>query len=214
MRKLPILLIFTILILVGCTTSKATQEVVEVVEVPPVAQLEPEPEQEEKTEPKPEPKPEPVVQEPVPEKELSLEEQEFLRSTVALDGNEIVSIDTFAQDKKDILEIIDKLAVIMKNSDYGNWLKYVSPNSRTYWSNPRNLKEVEKKLPIKGLKITSLNDYFKFIFVPARAGHQVDEIRYVSNTWVKAVQVQQDKDIVFYTFEKIDGRWLLKLDTL
>ena len=76
------------------------------------------------------------------------------------------------------------------------------------------MKEVESKLPVKGLKIAGLRDYFKYIFVPARSGHQVDEIRYISGTLVKAVQVQQDRDIVFYTFEKVNDKWLLKLDTL
>jgi len=31
---------------------------------------------------------------------------------------------------------------------------------------------------------------------------------------VKAVQAKENRDIVYYTFEKIDGKWLLKLDTL
>lgn len=209
MSKLPILLILSILFLFGCTTSKPTQEITEPVVVLP----EPEPEPVESEPVPPEPEPEPVEPEPEPEPELSLEEQEFLRSTEAL-GDGAVSIDTFTQDKKSVLETIDKLAVIMKNNDYNGWLKYVSPNSKIYWTNPRNLKEVGKKLPVKGLKISSLRDYFRYIFVPARAGHQVDEIRYISDTWVKAVQVQEDRDIVFYTFEKIDGKWLLKLDTL
>ena len=102
----------------------------------------------------------------------------------------------------------------MKKGDYTRWLTYVSKESKDYWMNSSRLKELEGRLPVKGLKLSGLRDYFKYIFVPARAGHTVDEIRYISDTVVKAVQVKEKRDIVYYTFEKIDDKWLLKLDTL
>lgn len=216
MKKLSIFITIIVFLAVGCTATKSTPEVVEPVEptlVPEqteVPVIEPEPVI------VPESAPEPVVeQEPVlPPKELTPEEEEFLRSTVALNGSGTVSMDTFTKDKKDILDIIDELAVIMKSSDYNKWLTYVSNESKTYWMNPRNLKEIEGRLPVKGLRISGLRDYFKYIFIPARSGHHVDEIRYVSDTVVKAVQAKDNRDVVYYTFEKIDGKWLLKLDTL
>ena len=45
-------------------------------------------------------------------------------------------------------------------------------------------------------------------------GRNVNEIRYISRTEVKAVEVQDNKDIIYYEFEKIDNRWLVKLPTL
>ncbi len=215
MKKLSILIFFVVFLvgIVGCASTKPVQEQIPTVEPDPQEPKEPvvEPEPEPTTEPEPEPEPEPT---PEPVKELTPEEQEFLRSTVALNGDDDVTIDTFTKDKQDILDTIDKLAVVMKTGNYNGWLGYVSPESQEYWSNPKHLKEVESKLPVKGLKIAGLRDYFKYIFVPARSGHQVDEIRYISGTLVKAVQVQQDRDIVFYTFEKVNDKWLLKLDTL
>lgn len=211
MRKLSILTFFTILLVVaaGCSSTEPVQE--QIVTVEPVPQEKEEPVVEPEHDPTPEPEPEP---EPEPVKELTPEEQEFLRSTVALNGEGQVTIDTFTKDKQEILDTIDKLADIMKTGNYRGWLGYVSPESREYWSNPKHLKEIEGKLPVKGLKISGMQDYFKYIFVPARSGHRVEEIRYVSDSLVKAVQVQKNRDIVFYTFEKVNNKWLLKLDTL
>lgn len=214
MKKSAIFITVALFLVVGCTATKSASEVAEPVEPAPAPQqvealvVEPEPVPEQ--EPVPELEPEPVP----PPKELTPEEEEFLRSTVALNGSGTVSMDTFTKDKKDILDIIDDLAVIMKNGNYNSWLSYVSSESKTYWMNPSHLKEIEARLPVKGLRISGLRDYFKYIFIPARSGHHVDEIRYVSDTVVKAVQAKENRDIVYYTFEKIDGKWLLKLDTL
>ena len=118
---------------------------------------------------------------------------------------------SYFQDKKDILDMIDLLETAMRTSNYTKWRSYLTPASITYWQNPRNLQEIESRLPVAGLKVNDLQDYFKYIFVPARAGRQVDEIRYISSTQVKAVQVQDHTDIVYYTFEKINGKWMLNL---
>ena len=214
MKKLSIFISFIIFILAGCTATKSSTTVSEPVEEVPAPQevqppaVEPELVIPEPITPEPEPEPEPVA------RELTPEEQEFLRSTQALSEDCAVSIDTFTKDKKDVLDTIAELDEIMKKGDYARWLTYVSKESKDYWMNAKRLKELEGRLPVKGLKLSGLRDYFKYIFIPARTGHTVDEIRYVSDTVVKAVQVKEKRDVVYYTFEKIEGKWLLKLDTL
>lgn len=216
MKKLSIFITFIIFMLAGCTATKSSPEVLDPVEEVPVPQEVQTPAEE------PEiiiPEPEPIVPEPEPElepvvQELTPEEQEFLRSTKALNEECTISIDTFTKDKKDVLDTIAELDEIMKKGDYTRWLTYVSKESKDYWMNAKRLKELEGRLPVKGLKLSGLRDYFKYIFIPARTGHTVDEIRYVSDTVVKAVQVKENRDVVYYTFEKIEGKWLLKLDTL
>ena len=218
MKKLSIFITFIIFVLGGCTATKSSTLVPEPVEEAPVPQEVQTPVPESQPEsvipelepvvPEPEPEPEPVA------KELTPEEQEFLRSTQALSEDCAISIDTFTKDKKDVLDTIAELDEIMKKGDYARWLTYVSKESKDYWMNAKRLKELEGRLPVKGLKLSGLRDYFKYIFIPARTGHTVDEIRYVSDTVVKAVQVKEKRDVVYYTFEKIEGKWLLKLDTL
>ncbi|MBO5235653.1 MAG: hypothetical protein J6B32_00875 [Spirochaetaceae bacterium] len=193
---ISILLILSLFI--GCTSKPEESEVPPEVRVPVesvveqvVPQLEPEPKLE----------PEPV------------QDAEYLRSIAAISGTEVVTVDTFNQDKKAILEMIDEIEVVMTTGNYQKWLNYVEPNSIKYWQNRANLKSIEERLPVK-VKISSMQDYFKYIFIPARTGRTVDEIRYVSSTVAKAVQVQGDTDIIYYTFEKINDKWMLKLDTL
>ena len=159
---------------------------------------------------------EPVIEEPEPEPEpqKSEEEMEYERSV----GSTTVSVDTFTQDKNTILRIIKELSGVMKNMDYKLWRTYLDKDSIEYWSRPANLRKAQNRLPVKGLKLNSLEDYFKYVFVPARARSEVNEIRYVSDTYVKAVQVKEDKgekqDIIYYYFNKIDNKWMLHLPPL
>ena len=107
--------------------------------------------------------------------------------------------------------IIDELSSIMAGGRYEAWLKFIDDESIRYWSNPKNLERASKMLPVKGLRMNSLRDYFTYIFVPSRKGRKVDEIRYDSKTDVKAVQVSQDTDIIYYYFNKINGKWLVHI---
>ena len=59
-----------------------------------------------------------------------------------------------------------------------------------------------------------LEDYFNWVFRLSRQNARVDEIRYISSKLVKAVQVDGNKDTIYYQFEKQNGRWLISLDTI
>lgn len=205
-------LFFSILLLIAicfsCQTKQEVQSSVleqpvqEQIEVPvlePIA--EPEPQIEEVFEPEPE-----VELVPVSEEIL-----EYERSVNSAD--DAISIETFTDDKAEILKIIEQLARIMKTKDYSTWLKYVTPESIDFWSNPQNLIEISAKLPIKNYRLKNLKDYFEKVFIPSRQGRVVNEIRYISKTHIKAVQSTETQDIIYYYFEKIDGTWLLQLDT-
>lgn len=145
-----------------------------------------------------------------------IENEEFTRSTQGVD----ISIEEFLQDKKDVSTIIHALSSIMAGQDYNEWLKYVDNTSIEYWSNKKNLNSATKKLPDKKIRLNSLNDYFRYVFIPARKGHKVDEIRYISKDKVKVVQVEDDKesnkrtDIVYYNFIKVSGVWKVRLPIL
>lgn len=210
---------FSIFAFSGCTkkTEQNAEPEPQIEEPAPVQEPEPAPVIEEKTpapepEPVPEPEPEPVA-EPEPEPEPVVEKQpedEYSRSV----GDVAVSRDTFAEDKERILKIIESLGTIMRDFDYKSWLTYVDQESINYWSKPANLRKAQNRLPVKGLRLTSLQDYFKYVFVPARKGREITEIRYVSDTYVKAIEVGEDQDIVYYYFNKIDGHWMVNLPPL
>ena len=181
-------------LLFSCASTEVEQEVV-VEEIPVVVVPEV---------PVENPETEVVVQpeEIIPEPVISKEDQEYSRSVTDL-GIE-VSKETFNEDKSEILEIIEKLSGIMKHKDYAAWLNYLTPESKTFWSNQQNLAIVSQRLPIKNYRLKNLQDYFEKVFIPSRIGRVVDEIRYVSTTKVKAVQYTEEQDIIYYYFEKID----------
>lgn len=161
----------------------------------------------------PEPEPEPEPEAPV-EPELS---EEYLRSISNLSGEDavIVSPEVFEEDKNQIFMIINELDRIMKKKDFDGWLSHLTPDSAEYWSNRHNLLELSRHLfSTDDFHINNIREYFEFFFIPARRGRLVDEIRYVTPDLVKVVQYKNKTDVIYYFFEKQDGVWKLKLDTL
>lgn len=137
-------------------------------------------------------------------------DEEYVRSI-----NDVsVSWEEFSADKKEILRIIAELSTIMAERNYEEWLNYIEPESKVYWSNPINLRKASKRLPIRGQRLNNLNDYFVFVFVPSRKNQHVDEIRYISRDNIKAVQVRDSQDVVYYNFRKINNTWMISIPPL
>ena len=152
-----------------------------------------------------------VFDEPV---SVDTDDEEYLRSTNNL-GTETVSKDEFAEDKAEILRIISEMQKIMEKEDFDAWLKHIAPDSIRYYSNPVNIKKAQKKLPDKTRVLYGIEDYFKYVFIPARKRSQVTEIRYVSKTNIKAVELKDNgKVIAYYQFVKLDNKWLIHIPSL
>ena len=157
-----------------------------------------------------------ISEEPVVElaetHEQSVEEEEYERST----SNVAVSYDIFNSDKTKILKIISELNLVMEEMDYNSWETYLDDESINYWSKRGNLQVASSRLPIKNIRLTSLRDYFIHIFLPSHKGYRIDEIRYETESLIKAVQVddKENRDIVFYTFYKTADGFKLHLPSL
>ena len=184
-----------------------------VVEEPKVEESAPAPIVDEPKIEEPVPAPEPIAEEPKVEEVApppAPADDEYSRSV----GDVLVDRDTFVDDKQKVLKIISELDEIMKNLNYTAWLPYVEKSSIDYWKLRKNLQKYEKRLPIKGIRLKDLQDYFRHVFVPARKGREVNEIRYISDTYIKAVQVREDDgDLIYYYFNKINGKWMVHLPT-
>lgn len=137
----------------------------------------------------------------------------YERATKDLKG-EVVSMETYELDKRIILAKISELNEIMKSKNYKSWLNYIEKSSIDYWSMKSNLSNVSKQLPVKGIQLKNLEDYFNYVFIPSRMGRRIDEIRYISSTSIKAVQIRENDTIVYYNFKKINGEWLVELPRL
>ena len=137
-------------------------------------------------------------------------DDEYLRSIANLDETQAVSKQEFTDDKNEILEIISELAIIMETQDTLSWLNYIDEESKEYYKNPVNLRKAQRKLPNKLIELKTIEDYFKYVFIPARKNSQIDEIRYISKNHVKAVQIREDMSAtIYYEFKKQNGKWLV-----
>ncbi len=154
-------------------------------------------------------KEEPPIEEEIPPTE---EDSEYERSVSELDV--AVSKETFELDKKEILAIIDNLDTVMKNKDFKAWLNYLDDESIRYYSQKSNLQKASKRLPIRGLKLNSLEDYFNYVFITSRKGTHIDEIRYETESKVRAVQVTKKETLIYYDFIRVDGKWKLHLSQI
>ena len=141
-------------------------------------------------------------------------DDEYARSV----GSVSVDRNTFEEDKEQVLRIISELDTVMRSKDYNSWLTYVDQKSIDYWMLRKNLQKAEKRLPVKGIKLRDLKDYFNYVFIPARTGKTVSEIRYISDTYINAVQVHEpaagqteEQLTIYYYFNKIDGRWMVNI---
>lgn len=160
-----------------------------------------------KEEPKKEVKVEPVKKE---EPKVEQKNDEYSRSV----GNLNISKDDFEADKKAIMAMISELDTIMKDKNYKAWLGYIDSESTEYWSKSSSLKKAQARMPRRGLQLKTLEDYFKYVFIPARQQSEITEIRYESEIYVKAVKVlnaEENDYTVYYYFKKINGRWTLNL---
>ncbi len=230
-KRTFILFIIISVLFFSCATDEPVQNEVQEPEpivpvIEPVVEsiMEPVPLPEIEPEPEPEPIPEPIIEpepviffdepEPLIIEEVSEEVQEYSRSISTLEDGSSITEDTFLKDKQEILEIITKLDTIMKGKRYNDWLIYLTPDSKAFWSNKKNLSELSQKLFSKyNFELKNLREYFEYFFIPARKGRVVDEIRYVTPKEIKAVQYKDSEDIIYYFFEKIDNKWLIRLDT-
>lgn len=137
-------------------------------------------------------------------------DDEYLRSIANLDETESVSKQEFTDDKNEILEIISELAVVMETKDTLSWLNYIDEESKEYYKNPVNLRKAQQRLRDKRIELKTIEDYFKYVWIPARQNSHIDEIRYISKTHVNAVQVREEQsDLVYYKFKKEKGKWLV-----
>lgn len=216
MKKIKILCIslLSLLLVFNFFACKSTPEPVE----QPEAKTEPVKEQKKDTaKEKKHQVQETVTVEDEPTLTLAIEEEvddEYTRSVKAIETDEVITPDTFAEDKKAILQTIAELDVIMKNKDYNSWVGYVTPQSIEYWKQKSHLQAVSARLPGNRIQLKTLEDYFNWVFRLSRQNARVDEIRYISSKLVKAVQVDGNKDTIYYQFEKQNGKWLISLDTI
>lgn len=184
---------------------------------PPVEQEkepdpEPEPVKEEPKQPEPvqlavtevQKEPEPVKEEPKQPEPVQPKDE-----VIAEFEGVTITRETYDQTKSELEKVVDQLNKITATKDYNKWVEFLSPQYKYDYSNPTVLKVVSEALPVKGIKLRSLKDYFTYVFVPSRSKIRVDDIQFLSPERVNVLMKQGGRTVIIYGIENTKGKWKL-----
>ena len=154
--------------------------------------------------------------EPAAEQEQKTEPQ-ITAEPVSVPNNEviarfddvIITKETYDQTKAEIEKLVDQLNAITASKQYAKWIELLSEEYKTEYSKAATLKIVSEALPVKGIKLKSLQDYFLYVFVPSRQRIRVDDIRFISPTHVDVIMKQGSTSLLIYSISNVSGSWKL-----
>jgi len=119
---------------------------------------------------------------------------------------------TFENTKTEMQLVVEELNKITLEKDYTKWLTWLSDEYKQTYSDPATLEKVSASLPIKGIKLKTLQDYFEYVFVPSRQNMRVDDIQFVSPTRVYVImEITPKSPAAIYILEKTPSGWKLVL---
>lgn len=165
-----------------------------------------------------------LPEEPSAFDENDLETQEEEASAEVLeDGNEIVAIvdsvvitrQDFRQTKSEVEAVVEDLNQITKERDYSRWLDYLDPAYRRTLSDRNYLEQISNSLPQalrdRRVRLTTLKDYFDYVFVPSRQNIRVDDIQFITPSRVYVIMdLSRDQRAAVYILERgSGGNWKL-----
>lgn len=120
-----------------------------------------------------------------------------------------ITKETYDQTKTEMEEIVDKLNHITEKKDYAKWVSFLSKSYQQKYSQSAMLRKVSDALPVKGIKLKTLKDYFTYVFVPSRQNVRVDDIQFLSPTRVNVIMKHGSNSLLVYCLENISGEWKL-----
>ena len=154
-------------------------------------------------------KPEPVVAKKKPAAKAKPKPVEEKHTVIAEFEGVTITKETYDQTKTEMEKIVENLNRITASKDYSQWLKFLSEEYKQQYSQALTLQKVSEALPVKGIKLKSLKDYFSYVFVPSRQNVRVDDIKFVSPTRVDVIMKQANVSLLVYGLENASGSWKL-----
>ncbi|MGP1594691.1 MAG: hypothetical protein ACTTH8_05550 [Treponema sp.] len=152
-----------------------------------------------------------VQKEPEPVKEEPKQPEPVMPKDEIIAEFEGVTItrETYDQTKSELEKVVEQLNKITATRDYNKWLDFLSPQYKRDYSDPAVLKVVSEALPVKGIKLKTLKDFFTYVFVPSRSKIRVDDIVFLSPQRVNVLMRQEGKTVLIYGIENTNGEWKL-----
>jgi hypothetical protein len=110
----------------------------------------------------------------------------------------------------DVRALIESLNLLIRQQDYNGWLSHLTDEYIAYYSDPEVLAKYSE-YPIikrKGIKLTTLKDYFVNVVYPSRQNDKVDDIEFVQGNLIKAITVNpKGERNILYMLEKHGDAW-------
>lgn len=110
----------------------------------------------------------------------------------------------------EIKVLVDKLNALIARKSFAEWKTYLDQDYLRTYSDPTKLKEFSTKDPILkqlGIKLKTLEDYFKFEVVPSRADVSVDDISFLDENRVNVYTVVDKERVLLYLLKLYDKEW-------
>ncbi|MDR2662680.1 MAG: hypothetical protein LBC31_06745 [Treponema sp.] len=112
--------------------------------------------------------------------------------------------------KLEIQQLIQRLNGIIRAKNYDTWVSYLDPGYFATINSSEYLDRVSQSAVLVKQKIvlTSAEDYFNHVVVPARANDRVDDIEFISQNRVKAYTINTAGNrLRLYDLEKSRTGW-------
>jgi hypothetical protein len=121
----------------------------------------------------------------------------------------VVSEEVYQRTFEEIEAVITGLNAIIRAGDFAAWEKRLTVAFRERTASPEYLAEVSASplLQQSGVKLTSLEDYFRKVVVPSRSAAKLDQLAFVDATHVKAITVIQSEAYILYWLVRENGTW-------
>jgi hypothetical protein len=117
--------------------------------------------------------------------------------------------EVYQETKQDIVQFIQDLNSIIKAKRYSVWVEYLDTDYYQYISSPEYLQQVSQRgiLVSKKIVLSDAYDYFIYVVVPSRSNDRVDEIEFVSENRIKAINISNGKRVILYDLERTHKGW-------
>jgi hypothetical protein len=121
----------------------------------------------------------------------------------------VVTEEVYQRTFEEIEAVIADLNAVIRAGDFPGWESRLTAAYRERTSSREYLDEISQSplLQQSGVKLATLEDYFRRVVVPSRSSVKLDQLAFVDATHVKAITVIQGEAYILYWLVREDSTW-------
>jgi hypothetical protein len=154
--------------------------------------------------------PEPAVSDP-PSVRKELEEPKEPEPEDPIEPEEAFTVteEVYNQTFSEVEQVIKDLNSIIQKGDFETWKTFLAQRYIDVITDQEKLKELSNNPILKqeNIELKSLEDYFRYVVVPARSKPRLDQIEFLDEDRVLAITVIRGKKYILYQLIYRDGKW-------